>query len=162
MALLLGGPAILTALGLSAMETWRWMRPDSPLFAAPAAASLAAAIAADDVPGAYRFIRAGQDPNGVIVVRDAVLTRGRQIEVPPLIWAVAAESEGAVAMLLGFGARPDAVTRSQAICLAKQRGREDIVRLLELGERDLSPDPCAMATPPGDLVTDEPSRSTRR
>lgn len=40
-ALLLGVPAIITAIGLTAIEAWRFVSPASPLLAPPAAASLA-------------------------------------------------------------------------------------------------------------------------
>jgi hypothetical protein len=62
--------------------------------------------------------------------------------VRPVIWAVATQSEGAVGLLMGHGARLDAVTRRNAICLAEQLDRPDIVRLLRLTGRDASPEPC--------------------
>lgn len=142
LALMLGLPAIITACGVTAIETWRSVRPSSPLFAASAAASFADAIAGDDVYGAYEFIRAGQNPNDAIAVRHPVLTGGRQVEVLPLLWAVATQSEGAVAMLMGFGARLDPATTRSAVCLADQLDRADIVQLLQLSERDASPEPC--------------------
>jgi hypothetical protein len=142
LALLIGGPAIIIALGIVATEAWRLIEPDSSLFAAPAAVSLADAIASDDVLGAYEFIRNGQDPNALISVRHTVLTGGRPVDVLPLLWAVATQSEGAVAMLLGFGARLDAVTTRKAVCLAEQLERADIVRLLRLGDPDTATEPC--------------------
>jgi hypothetical protein len=142
LALLIGGPAVILALGIVATEAWRWSQPNSSLFAAPAAASFTDAIASDDVLGAYEFIRGGQDPNALISVRHMVLTGGRRVEVRPLLWAVATQSEGAVAMLLGFGARLDAVTKREAVCLAEQLGRADIVRLLQLGDPEASREPC--------------------
>lgn len=142
LALLLGVPAIVGALGVSALEAWRVISPSSPLFTPPAAASMADAIAGNDARGAYAFIRAGQDPNGVITVRHDVLTGGRRVEVVPLLWAVATQSEEAVAMLLGFGGRLDTPTKRQAVCLAAQLGRDDIVQLLQLSSPDASPDPC--------------------
>jgi hypothetical protein len=142
LVLLLGVPAIISALGITALETWRWVRPNSALFVPPAAASMADAIARDDVWGAYEFIRAGQNPNEVIAVRHEALTGGRRVEVLPLVWAVVTQSDRAVAMLLGFGARLDAPTKHQAVCLAAQLGRDDIVQLLQLSGPDASPGPC--------------------
>jgi len=150
LALLVGVPALMTALGVCTIETWRWVRPSSPLFAPPAAASMADAIASHDVRGAYEFIRAGQDPNDLIAVRDQVLTGGRRVEMLPLLWAIATQSDEAVAMLVGFGARLDAVTKRQAVCLAEQLGRADIVRLLQLAHPDAH-EPCAPRRP-GELA----------
>ena len=141
-ALLLGVPAIITAIGLTAIESWRVVSPSSPLFAPPAAVSLADAIARDDARAAYAFIRAGQDPNSVVTVRHEELTGGRPVEVLPLIWAVAAQSDNAVAMLLGFGARLDPSTKHQAVCLAVRLGRDDIAQLLQLSGEDASTVPC--------------------
>jgi hypothetical protein len=120
LALLLVVPAIVTALGVTGLEAWRWISPHSALFAPPAAATLADAIAANDARAAYQFIRAGHDPNGAIAVRHDVITGGRPVEVSPLLWAVATQSEEAVAMLLGFGARLDAPAKHQAVCLARR------------------------------------------
>lgn len=142
LALLLVMPAVVTALGVTALEAWRWISPHAALFAPPAAATLADAIAANDARAAYEFIRAGQDPNGVLTARHDVITGGRPVEVSPLLWAVATQSEDAVAMLLGFGARVDAPAKHQAVCLAVRLGRDDIVQLLELSGADASAEPC--------------------
>jgi hypothetical protein len=142
LALLLVVPAIATALGATGLETWRWISPHSALFARPPAATLADAIAANDARAAYEFIRAGQDPNGVIAVRHDVITGGQPVEVSPLLWAVATRSEEAVAMLLGFGARLDAPAKHQAVCLAVRLDRDDIVQLLQLSGADDPAGPC--------------------
>ena len=142
LALLLVVPAIVTALGVTGLEAWRWISPHSALFVSPAAASLANAIAANDARAAYEFIRGGQDPNGVIAVRHDVITGGQPVEVSPLLWAVATQSEEAVAMLLGFGARLDAPAKHQAVCLAVRLDRDDIVQLLQLSGADASAEPC--------------------
>lgn len=142
LAALIATPTILTALGVTALEAWRFHRPDSPLFVTPRVDSLADAIANDDVRRAYEFIRAGQDPNDLIAVRHPVLTDGRLVQVSPLLWAVATKSRQAVLMLLGFGARIDATSERQAVCLAEQLGRDDIAEVLELHGGHLSPEPC--------------------
>ena len=132
LALCLGVPVIFSALGVSGIETWRWVRPDSPLFVRPAPRTMADAIARDDARAAYELIRAGQDPNRPIAVRHDVLTGGRSVEMAPLVWAVIAQSDEVLPMLLAFGARPDATTRHQAVCFAARVGRSDFVRLLDL------------------------------
>jgi hypothetical protein len=142
LAALIGGPVIIASFGLCVLETWRWIRPEAPLFATPVATSLADAIASDDVSGAYKFIRAGQDPNAVIPIQHPVFTGGHPVEVLPLIWAVATQSRGTVAMLLGSGSRLDAATKHQAICLADQLGRADIVHLLRLSDTPPAEEPC--------------------
>ena len=142
LALLLVVPAIVTALGVTGLEAWRWISPQSALFARPPAATLADAIAANDARAAYEFIRAGQDPNGVIAVRHDVITGGQPVEVSPLLWAVATQGEEAVAMLLGFGARLDAAAKHQAVCLAVRLDRDDIVQLLQLSDPDASTESC--------------------
>ena len=129
-ATLMAAPAVLTALGVSGIEVSRWQRPNSPLFTAPIAYSLADAIAADDVQGAYEFIRAGQDPNQLIAVHHPALTAGRSVLVSPLLWAVATQTRNEVLMLLGYGARLDRATDRAAACLADALGDADIASLL--------------------------------
>lgn len=60
----------------------------------------------------------------------------------PLIWAEAAQSDNAVAMLLGFGACLDPSTKHQAVCLAARLERDDIAQLLQLSGEDASTMPC--------------------
>jgi len=131
LALCLGVPVILSALGTSVIEAWRWGRPDSPLFVRPVPRTMADAIARDDARAAYALIRAGQDPNKPIAIRHEVLTGGRSVEMAPLVWAVTAESDEVLPMLLAFVARPDAATRHQTVCFAARIGRLDFVRLLD-------------------------------
>ena len=142
LAVLIAAPTIMTALGLSALDVWRFHRPTSPLFVTPVADSLADAIASDDVQRAYEFIRAGQDPNNLIAARHPGLTGGRWVQVSPLLWAVATQSRQTMLMLLGFGARIDAPAERRAVCLAEQLGRDDIARVLEFHGGHSSPEPC--------------------
>lgn len=146
LAALMAAPAIVTALGLSALDAWRFHQPSSPLFVTPALESLADAIANDDVRRAYEFIRAGQDPNGPIAARHPVLAGGRRVHVSPLLWAVATQSRESVLMLFGFGARMDATAARRAVCLAEQLGRDDIAEVLELHSGHSSPEPCPKQT----------------
>lgn len=142
LALLMAVPTVMTALGLSAIEGWRLLRPKSPLVASPFVYSLAEAIESADVQRAYEFIRAGQDPNELIGVRHPVLTGGRWVLVSPLLWAVATQKELAVLMLLGFGARMDRAADSRAACLAEALGNEEIAHLLRVYGAAPSPEPC--------------------
>lgn len=122
----LWGPTLLAVLGVCGIEGLRARRPADALFATPFAYSLADAIEHDDAQRAYAFIRAGQDPNGVIVVRHADWTAGRTVLVSPLLWAVTVRAEHSVWMLLGFGVRLNAESSRTAICLATQFGHTEI------------------------------------
>lgn len=127
---LVAAPAVVIALGLCAIEVWRVVRPRSPLFAAPFAYSLAEAIETGNVPHAYQYIRAGQDPNQRIAVRHPVLTHDRWVLATPLLWATATGQTDAVKMLLGYGARLDRPADRQAACLADALRHSDIARML--------------------------------
>ena len=105
MAALVAAPAIVVALGVTGVELWRLREPTAPLFTTPFVYSLAEAIDAGDLQRAYAFIRAGQDPNAPILVRDGE-GEGRQITVSPLAWARAKHQKEIEMMLLAFGARP--------------------------------------------------------
>ena len=135
-------PAVLTALGLSAIEASRAMRPGSSRTATPFFYSLADAIEAGDVQGAYAFIRAGQDPTALIAVRHPVLTQGRAVLVSPLLWAVATERTDAVLMLLGFGAQMDRESDRLAACIADALGNADLARALRRDVKAPSRDAC--------------------
>ncbi len=126
-------PALLMALGLPAIEGWRMIRPRAPLFQPPFVYSLADAIAVGELPQAYAFIRAGQDPNEPIWVRDPMLTGRRWIRVSPLLWAVATRNGPAVQMLMAFGAGLDRPENQGAACLAELVGDQGIQRALGAG-----------------------------
>ncbi len=142
LAWLMAVPTVMTALGMSALEGWRFARPLSPLFVTPRVDSLADAIAIDDVMQAYGFIRSGKDPNGLISARHAVLTGGRWVRVSPVLWAVGTASRQSLPMLLAFGAHFDPNTQRRAICLARYLGYEDIQRSLEPFGELPSTEPC--------------------
>jgi hypothetical protein len=129
--LLVGAPAVITALGTAALDLWSLYGPERQTFSSPAAGSLADAIARDDVNRAYSFIRAGEDPNAAVTVEHPSLTGGRTVRVAPLIWAVATDADRSLQMLLGFGARLDVRTIRQAHCLAEQLGHTTLARSLE-------------------------------
>lgn len=139
-------PAIAAAVVTSATEAGRMYRPTSALFRAPAPHSLADAIERGDLQRAYEFIRGGQDPNGLIVVRHSILSGGRLVEVSPLLWAVALQETKAVSMLVAFGARAERAMDRRAACLAHRLGNGEIVRLLQRDAPDAASAPCPAVT----------------
>jgi len=146
LVLLMGTPALLTAFSLGALEAWRVRKPESPLFATPFVYSLADAIERDDVRRAHEFIRAGHGPSDAIAVRHPVLTGGRTLLVSPLVWAAAMNSKQSALMLLGFGARIDRATDSQAACLAEALGHAEMAGLLrDYGMKPPHPCPAGLS-----------------
>ena len=130
-AALLVVPALAGALAIVTVEAWRQYRPRSFYFNPPFTHSLADAIEGDDPKAAYEFLRAGADPNALIAVRDPILTGNRTLAVSPVLWAVAAESDSSLLMLLGFGARAYPHNGRRVACLAEAMGNRrmaDFVR----------------------------------
>ena len=150
LVVLMGAPTIIAALGLTAGEPWRFQQPDAALSIASSATSLADAIARDDVQQVYEFIRAGQDPNGLVTVRHPTLSGGRSARVSPLLWAVATGANRSLSMLLGFGAHVETVTLRQAHCLAKQLGHTGVARQLELRQGAPFREPCPTSPADGE------------
>ena len=132
-ALLIAAPAIAGAAGLTAIEIYRVLTPDAPLFGDPPAATIVEAIERGNqgVEEAYRFIAAGQDPNRPIMITDEKLTGGRPVMASPLMLAVAAGNRNVVQMLLNVGARLDLPQNRLALCLAKARQSDAIASILE-------------------------------
>lgn len=130
-AALLIVPALAGALAIMTVEAWRQYRPRSFYFNPPFTQSLADAIEGDDPQAAYEFLRAGADANALIAVRDPILTGNRTLAVSPVVWAVAAESDSSLLMLLGFGARAYPHNGRSVACLAEAIGNRriaDVVR----------------------------------
>lgn len=152
LALLMAAPAVLGLLALSAIEVYRWIRPESTLFVAPSPATLASAIQVGDVEGAFGFIRAGANPNRPLEFSDPQVTGGRVVQVSPLLLAAAvSERDSMVLMLLGFGARMDLPPDSLAACLADEVGNAPVAALLrDHGARPASacPAPVNPGQPP--------------
>ena len=123
-------PAAAMVSGVILLEAWRLYHPQSPLFSTPRVATLAEAIEYHDVRRAFRFIRAGDDPNALIVVRHPVLTDGQPRFVSPLWWAVAMQDRDAVLMLLEAGARIERSEGRDAGCLATRLGEARIIDVL--------------------------------
>jgi hypothetical protein len=101
-----------------------------PMPLAPPRSSLADAIELHDIPRAFALVAGGQDPNRLIVVRDPVLTGGREQLMSPLWWAVAARDPNAVLMLLDAGARIQRSEERNEDCLAARLGETAIGQLL--------------------------------
>lgn len=142
LAWMMTAPALAAALAVGALEAWRLRAPDAPLFSTPFAYSLADAIARDDVSRAYEFIRAGQDPDAPIPVRNASLTGDRQVAVSPLLWAVITDARQSLRMLLGYGASFDPRVQRAAMCTAMALMQEQMIDLLRhFGAGDPAP-PC--------------------
>jgi hypothetical protein len=147
LAAAMAAPAVVTALGMSAVESWRLLQPQSALFAAPFVYSLADAIEQNDVEHAYAFLRAGQDPNQPIGVRHPLLTAGQSVLVSPLIWAIATGSRETLLMLLGFGAHFDPGRDGGAVCLAEALGNKEMARLVTAYGSALPERPCRALEP---------------
>jgi hypothetical protein len=136
-------PAVVAAIGLTAMEAYRVVSPRAPLFGGEPASLADAITRGYAVEYSYRFIRSGQDPNEPITVDDPAYTGGRSIEVSPLMLAIAARDENTTSMLLNFGARVDLPQNRSARCLAQEIGNQAIVAIIDrYGGADL-PRTCA-------------------
>jgi hypothetical protein len=142
MAVLIGVPALVAAIGLTALEGYRLLQPTATLFE-EAPASLAESLTGGfGVEYSFRFIRAGQNPNEPIVISDPDYTGGRTIAVSPLMLAVAARDSNATSMLFTAGARLDLPQNQWAWCLALEIGDRMILTILDrFGGRDL-PQTC--------------------
>jgi hypothetical protein len=130
LAAIITAPAVVTALIVTTVDAGRLIRPTAPLFVIPQATTLGEAILRDDAIQTYRFIRSGRDPNAAISVRHEILTGDRDIEVAPVLWAVAVRADNALGTLLGHGATLDAVRTRQARCLAESLGLDQTVSLI--------------------------------
>jgi hypothetical protein len=145
-------PAIVAAIGLTAIEAYRIVSPTAPLFGGEPASLAEAITGGYGVEYSYRFIRSGQDPNEPITVDDPTYTGGRSIKVSPLMLAIAARDENTTSMLLNFGARFDLPQNRSARCLAQEIGNQAIVGIIDrYGGADLprtcSDRPSAAASP---------------
>jgi hypothetical protein len=149
LTLLMTVPAISAAVGLTALEQYRALRPGAPLFGdRPAATFVEALVRADQgLEDAYSFVAAGQDPNALIEVNDETLSGGRTVVVTPLIVAVAARSDNLVEMLLAFGARPDLPRNRPAYCLANMLGSERVAEFLTKASPGFTPTGCPQRPP---------------
>jgi len=151
-AALIAAPALIAALGLTAIEAYRMVSPSAPLFGGEPASLAEAITGGYGVEYAYRFIRSGQDPNEPITVDNPEYTGGRSIKVSPLMLAIAARDENTTSMLLNFGARFDLPQNRSARCLAQEIGNQAILGIIDrYGGADLGRScaerPSAAASP---------------
>jgi hypothetical protein len=142
LALALAGPAIVAAIVIIAVESYRVVQPDSILFAEPPASSFAEALMNREVELAYAFVHNGTDPNAMLVVQDVGLTGGRRVEVSPLMLAVAAKNRNAVMMLLSAGVDVDLPANQPSACLAQELGEHDLETMILRGSRAPARPPC--------------------
>jgi hypothetical protein len=144
LALALAVPALAVVAALTAIEAWRLMSPRAA-DGVRVHVSMADAIAAGDLLGAYEFVRLGQDPGAPILVRDPVLTGGRDLVVSPVVWAAAHGQGSIVLMLLGAGATLDDERLGSTRCLAARAGFAGVVEALRRASR-VTPGPCPAAS----------------
>ena len=143
-AAFIAAPAVVSAVALTAIETYRLIEPEAPLFGGPRPASLIESIIEGfGVEQTYQFIRAGQDPNEPMPLDHPDYTGGVGIRVSPLMLAVAAQDGSAVQMLLSFGARLDLPQNAHVECLAREIGNTEIITLITDGRGESAPPPCA-------------------
>jgi hypothetical protein len=140
-AAFLAAPAVTCAVALTAMEGYRVMQPEAAIFGGPRPATLSQSIFDGfGVEETYQFIRAGQDPNGVLAVAHPDYTDGTTVRASPLLVAVAAEDSSAVRMLFAFGARLDLPQNRLVECLARELVHPEIETILA-DERGTAPAP---------------------
>jgi len=125
MAWLIALPALVCAIGLPLYESSDAARPTAM------AATFVEALDDRNVEQAYLFIRRGQDPNTLVRFRDDVRTGGQEVQVSPLMLAVAGSDDNTVSMLLSFGARLDDAPNRHVVCLARDMGMGRLVALLQ-------------------------------
>ena len=142
MALLI--PSLAVLLAATVVECWRVVAPTNGVAGDRTYQSLGDAIAMNDLRGAYAFIRLGQNPNALIPVHDPALTGGREVLVPPLVWAAAGGRMSIVLMLLGAGATFEQDLDRAAPCIADRLGFADVAATL----RAIGRLPPASACPP--------------
>jgi hypothetical protein len=96
----------------------------------PRIGSLADAIREGSPEPVYAEIHAGANPNTPIAFSHPDLTGDQEVTVAPIVLAVARHSDNAVMTLMSFGARMDLPQNSQAVCLARRMGYEDIAAMI--------------------------------
>lgn len=123
LAWLIAMPALLCAVGLPLYESSDAAQPTVR------ATTFAEALDDRNVEEAFLFIRRGQDPNTLIRFRDDSRTGGREVQVSPLMLAVAGSDDNTAAMLLSFGASMDYPPNRHVVCLAREMGMGSLVEL---------------------------------
>ena len=144
-------PAVLMMLAVSGVEVWRVIAPSSAETGHRAYGTMGEAVVADDLRGVLGFIERGQSPDALIAVHDPVLTGGREVRVPPIVWATAAGRERIVLALLFAGVTFDRDADRAAACIADHLEFPEIATHL----RQIAGLPPASACPapaPGPLL----------
>lgn len=120
---LIAAPALAAAVGLAVIEVGGIMRPPARV---GTVGTFVDALRDGSPERAYAFVRAGHDPNEPIAFRDSALTGGLEVNVSPMLLAVASNNENVVLMLLGYGVRMELPANRRAACLATRLGRDDL------------------------------------
>ena len=124
-------PALVVATSLGFVELYRLLRPSALMFQGPRTGSLADAIIGNvGVEYVNEFIRAGQDPNGLITVDRPEFAGDRTLLVSPLMLAAAMGNSNTVKMLVGAGASLNMPQNRFAGCIALQMGHDDLSTVL--------------------------------
>ena len=111
-------PAVLVMLAVSGVEVWRVVAPSSAETGHRTYGTMGEAVVADDLRGVLGFIERGQSPDALIAVHDPVLTGGREVRVPPIVWATAAGRQRIVMALLFAGVTFQRDADRAAACIA--------------------------------------------
>ncbi len=144
-------PAILMMLAVSGVEVWRVVAPARAEVGHRAYGTMGEAVVADDLRGVMGFIQGGQSPDALIAVHDPKLTGGREVRVPPIVWATAAGRERIVMALLFAGVTFDRDADRAAACIADQLEFPEIAtHLRQIG--GLPPASTCPAPTPGPLL----------
>lgn len=141
-------PALSIAVMLMGLDSGYGVTPDAT-HRQHRAASLASAIAGgESVETVYGFVRAGDDPDQLVHVAIDGLTGGGDVEVSPLVLAVATRDQNVVQMLLGFGVRPDRPQNRLAWCLALALQEPAIAAAIDGASVSVSREACPAGPPP--------------
>ena len=111
-------PAVLMMLAVSGVEVWRVVAPARAEVGHRVYGAMGEAVVADDLRGVLGFIERGQSPDALIAVHDPVLTGGREVRVPPIVWATAAGRQRIVMALLFAGITFQRDADRAAACIA--------------------------------------------
>lgn len=150
-ALAVAAPAIIAACILGWWDL-RLARPDRE----PAQSiAFVDALRENRIEPAFERIRAGQDVNAPVVVRDRRLTGGDDVRVRPLLIAVAYGMDDSVKMLMSSGATLEVPGNRLALCLARQLGQTKIAAILvQDGGPTAESSPCPEVSHPGAPLKD--------
>ena len=144
-------PAVLMMLAVTGVEVWRVVAPSSAERGHRAYGTMGEAVVADDRRGVLGFIERGQSPDALIAVHDPVLTGGREVRVPPIVWATAAGRQRIVMALLFAGVTFQRDADRAAACIADRLEFPEIATQLRQ-IAGLSPPSACPPPSPGPLL----------